>query len=116
MAKLSDKDKKEILRLRSLFPRSIKVITRRSEDGGFVAEISKFRGCVTEAETFSELIEMVNDAIYTLFEVPEKFISYMPSYTPPLEVVRRLSIFPVRRIEENITLNLPSTLREKVGC
>ncbi|MCR4328681.1 MAG: type II toxin-antitoxin system HicB family antitoxin [Patescibacteria group bacterium] len=85
MVKISKKQIVEINRLRGLFPKSIRVRVERSADGGFCAEVKTFPGCVTEANTFSELIEMVNDAVRTYFEVPERLVSYMPIY--PLRAI-----------------------------
>lgn len=106
-ATLSDKEIAKVLSLREQFPKEIGVAVRRSEDGGFVAQVLEPRGVITEANTFSELIEMVNDAVYSYLDVPEKFASFMPSYMPPVEVAQRLNVFPVTRIEEQIKLSLP---------
>ena len=115
MSKLSKKDTKEIIRLRSLFPKKLSVSSRRSEDGGFVSTINELDGCITEANTFSELIEMVNDAVYTFFDVPEKFLSYMPNYVPPIEAAQRFNAFPIRKQQEQMELSIPMSLREKVN-
>lgn len=80
---------------------------RRSEDGGFAAEILSYPRTFTEANTFSELIEMVNDALYTYFDVPEKYVSFMPTYLPSLDSsVRDLIGLPVHMEPEKITLEL----------
>lgn len=114
MAKLLKKDIKEINRLRCLFPSHISVKVYRSKDGGFCAEILTFPGCQTEGETLSELIEMVNDAVKTYFEVPEKYISFVPSYTPPLKLAQELDVFPINTRHHEIELKLAG--REKVNC
>jgi|SRR3989344_190881 len=105
----------EIERLRSLFPASIEVSVERSQDGGFFANISTFPGCVTQADSFSELIEMVNDAVRTYFEIPEGYLPHMPTYLPPVQVVRRLDVFPVVEKRTNIQFRLPSS-NEAVAC
>lgn len=94
MAKLSSGDKGKIKYFRNLLPKKIKVGTSLSEDGGYVAEILTFPGCVTQAETFAELIEMVNDAVLTVLEVPRKYLPHMPTYMPPLSLARQFNIFP----------------------
>lgn len=99
MDKLSEK---QIVKLRSLFPQEITVSVRRSEDGGFSAEILSYPRTFTEAETFSELLEMVNDALYTYFDIPEKYVSFMPTYLPSLEMARDLMGFPIRPTEEKM--------------
>jgi predicted RNase H-like HicB family nuclease len=72
MDTVSEQDAREIYRLRALFPKEIEVAVNRSEDGGFVATIPAFPGIITEADTFSELIEMVNDAMLTYFGLMER--------------------------------------------
>ena len=108
MAKLTKEDIKKINSYRSLFPREIIVKILRSEDGGFAAEITEFPRCYTEADTFAELIEMINDAMMTYFEVPEKYASYMPTYLPTIETAQKFNAFPVFRTEEELKLKLPN--------
>ncbi len=97
VTKLSPKDKREINRFISLFPSTIQVKVLFSKDGGFCAEIFAFeKKLVTQAETFSELIEMVSDAIATVLEVPKKYLPYMPTYLPPASVAQRLGLYPLR--------------------
>ena len=104
----------EVRKLRALFPQTLAVHITRSEDEGFIARIDTFKGLLTEADNFSELIEMVNDAVKTYYEIPKKFLPYMPNYIPPLEVVRLLDIFPVTKIKKDIVL--PISNSEKVAC
>lgn len=104
----------EINRLRSLFPHSISIKVERSKDGGFVAEIKTFPGCITQADSFSELIEMVNDAVRTYFEVPKDYSSYMPTYLPLVKEAQRFDVFPVVETETEMHLTLPSS-NEKVA-
>lgn len=104
MSQLTQKEVQKIQRLRNMFPRQIGVRVSRSQDGGFVAEVANFPGCVTEADTFSELIEMVNDAVRTMLEIPRKYVSYMPEYLASLKMAQRFNIFPLRKIEDNLKL------------
>ena len=94
MAKRVDKEIQEINKLRSLFPRNILVQVTR-EDDGFVADIKMFPGCMTQADSFADLIDMVTDAVRTYFEVPEKYLPFMPSYNPPISEAKRLGAFPI---------------------
>jgi predicted RNase H-like HicB family nuclease len=98
MAKITSQDNKKISYYRRLFPNNIKVLVFFSQDGGYGVEIITFPGCLTQAETFSELIEMVNDAMATVLEVPRKYLPYMPTYLPPLSLAQRLNIFPSSRL------------------
>jgi predicted RNase H-like HicB family nuclease len=106
MANLTQREIKEINKLRGLFPSQINVSISRVEDGTFLARIDTFEGARTEAGNFSELIEMVNDAVKTYLEVPEKFLSYMPSYIPSIELAQKLNVFPVMEVKENVILPL----------
>lgn len=94
MKKLTLKVKKEINKLLSLFPSRVTVKVRRSECGKFCVEMITFPGCFTEADTFYELIEMVNDAIRTYFEIPEKYSSFMPEYLCPVKMAQHFKAFP----------------------
>lgn len=113
MQHLTLKDKKEIMRLRTLFPKEITVRVRRSEDGGFCAEIRAYPGCFTEGDTFSELIEMINDAMMTYFEVPKKYSSFMPNYLAPLAMAQKFGVFPVINMKNDLILKITS-IREPV--
>ena len=104
MVKLKRKEIEKVKQLRVLFPREIKVHVHRSQDGGFVAEVLDYPGCITEGDTLSALIDMVNDAIYTMLEIPKKYISYMPVYLMPLNIAQRFSIFPVKNVEGSLKL------------
>lgn len=104
MFKLTQKEIKKIRHLRNMFPRKIGVRVSRSQDGGFVAEVTTFPGCFTEADTFSELIEMVNDVVRMVLEIPKKYASFMPEYLASLKMAQRFDIFPLRRIEDNLKL------------
>lgn len=104
--------KKEVEKIKyyhSLFPDNVEVKVSVADEGGFIAEVSTFPGCRTQADTFSELIEMVNDAVATVLEVPEGYLSFMPTYLPPLSLAQRLNIFPsVRVVEERVIFSLNS--------
>ncbi len=95
--KLLLKDKKKINRFIKLLPHTIQVKVLFSKDGGFYAEIFAFgKKFVTQSETFPELIEMVNDAVATVLEVPKKYLPYMPTYLPPVSESQRLGLYPLK--------------------
>lgn len=106
MRKLTKKENETILKLRGLFPSTIKVRVTRSADGGFFAEIINFPGCLTEADAFSELVDMINDCVKTYFDIPQKYISYMPDYLSPIKMAQHFGVFPVRRLTENLVLQI----------
>lgn len=104
MSQLTQKEVQKIQHLRNMFPRQIGVRVSRSQDGGFVAQVANFPGCVTEADTFSELIEMVNDAMRTMLEIPKKYVSYMPEYLASLRMAQRFNIFPFQKVNNDLKL------------
>ena len=102
------KDINKINEYRTLFPNTVEVLVNSCEQGGFYAEIKTFPGCLTEAETFSELIEMVNDAVITVLEIPAKYIPFMPTYMPPIELAQRFNAFPtIKVVESPVTFSIP---------
>ena len=104
--RLSRGDAKKIQELRSFFPNEIEVKVRRSIDGGFCAEVLTFPRVITEADTLTELIEMVNDAVLNYFEIPEKYSSFVPNYLPPLRVAQEFGVFPVVEKEKRLKMRL----------
>lgn len=89
-----NKEVKEINKFRSLFPNIISVKVEKS-GGVFLANVKTFPGLLTQADSFSGLIEMVNDAVRTYFEIPDKYLPFMPDYKPPLSEAQRLGVFPL---------------------
>ena len=83
----------KIKKYRALFPREIKVLVRRG-DQGYLAEVLNWPGAYTQADTFAELIFMVNDCVRTILEVPRKYATEMPNYLPPLDLAQKFNEFP----------------------
>lgn len=52
-------------------PDEIKVTIKKSKHG-FYAYLDDYTGCMTVAKSIGELIENVNDAVLTYFEVPRE--------------------------------------------
>jgi hypothetical protein len=89
--------KKETDKIIKKLPKKLSVALFRAKEGGFCAEVKINNDILrTEAENLPELIEMVNDAVYTYFEIPEKFISEAPTYIPPVEVIQDLNLYPTK--------------------
>ena len=113
--KITKKDIEKIKELRSKFAVRISVKVGRSKDGGFLAEILSFPGCITQGDTLSELVEMVNDCVKTYFNVPQRFFQYMPTYLPPVNIAHELDAFPApkrsREMEMKISYLLGSQKR-----
>ena len=51
-------------------PDKLKVQVIKSKNGDLTAILADYPGCITYADSPSELIESLNDAILTYFEVP----------------------------------------------
>lgn len=76
--------------LRNRFPDKLQVKITSSEDGGYSAVVINLPGCVTEGDTFSELYQMINTAVYDYLKVPREYIPYLSSYSPPKEVIEEM--------------------------
>ena len=107
MANITKKQSLAINKLRSLFPRHITVKVERSADGGFYVQVKSFPGCVTQADSLSELIEMLNDAVRVYFEIPKAYLPFMPTYLPLIKDAQRLDIFPIQERKTELKLDLP---------
>ena len=53
-------------------PESLNINVRISEDGWFIVSSPELPGLITQAKDHQELIEMINDAVLTYFDVPRK--------------------------------------------
>ena len=67
-------------------PDNVEVEIKEEKDGNYFAKIKSLPGCITQARNPLELFEMVNDAIYTYFDVPEQYQPYLKMYIPSEEV------------------------------
>ncbi len=112
MVGLTKKDIKEINRLKGLFPDELMVYVRASEDGGLVCEIKTFQGCFTQGENLFELVQMINDAVYTYLDIPQKYLAYMPNYSPSVKMAHDFSGLPLPT--RNIRLKLLNRETAKV--
>lgn len=67
---------------KKLLPQKLTVEIHRSKDGGFWAKIKNLPYCYTQAKSFLELIDMVNDAVYTHLGIPNRFRGKLGYYLP----------------------------------
>ena len=78
-------DKQQIKEYRKLLPERINVRIE-NENGGFWAKITtpdkKLSNCYTQAESITELVVMINDAVQTHFEIPEEIREKVGFYLP----------------------------------
>lgn len=61
-------------------PQEIKVRVHKSKHGKYIAELIEY-DVFTESESPRELLNLINDLVYELFDVPkkyQKFIFYKP--------------------------------------
>lgn len=66
---------------KELMPSHLTMEIHRTDEG-FWAKIKELPHCYTQANNFFGLIEMVNDAIYTYLEIPDKFRKEAGFYLP----------------------------------
>ena len=96
------KDLINVIKLIAKFPDKLGVRVSKSKDGGYWAEVVNLPGCFTQAESPMELLAMVNDAVYTYFDVPKKYISKMPIYLPEEMILKKIE---ANEIPSNILHN-----------
>lgn len=87
-----NKSQKEYLRHIIMLPRKLSVKIYRAEEGGFWAKILELPGCNTQGEDFLDLVSMINDAVFTWFNVPQKMRKTLGYYMPhiPDDVRRKM--------------------------
>ena len=76
---------------KNLLPKKLTVKIHKTQRGDFWAKIKELPHCYTQGKDFLDLIEMVNDAVFTYFEVPKKFREKLGYYVPErfLEELKR---------------------------
>lgn len=88
-----------LIAYRHKLPDQISVAIR--EDGErFFAEV-EFAGITiaTQARHPQELYDMVNDAVYTYYEIPPQYVPLVKRYVPPKELADRYGIkLPAEKI------------------
>jgi len=81
---------KKIIHYQSNLPDFIKIHVEKSQDGGYWIKILNLPGCFTQTENAEDLLVMVNDAVYTYFEIPKELIPFLPRYFPSEEIRKKL--------------------------
>lgn len=105
---MSKKEIDKILMFRKKFPQKIDVLVGKDKNC-YIAEIlgpKLFLGAFTQANSFSELIAMVNDCVQTILEIPEKYSSEMPQYMPPISLTQELNEFPKPTFKESVQFSI----------
>ncbi len=75
---------REYLKYIMTLPRKLSVDIYRAEEGGFWAKVKELPGCNTQGEDFIDLIEMINDAVFTYLGVPQKMKNAFGLFAPLL--------------------------------
>ncbi|MEK6953093.1 MAG: type II toxin-antitoxin system HicB family antitoxin, partial [Nanoarchaeota archaeon] len=70
MFKLFKKENPRAVKTKYNIPKTIKLSTEITPDGWFLVTSPELPGLITQARTAKELLEMVNDAILTYYDVP----------------------------------------------
>lgn len=83
------KSQREYWKYIMFLPHTISVDIYRAEEGGFWARVKSLPGCNTQGEDFIDLVDMINDAIFTYFDVPQKMRMALGHYIPELSVEPR---------------------------
>jgi|GEM_PF-2584700 len=114
MAKLTKQNIEKINKLATLFPRTVKVLFIRFENGRFGAIVPFAGGNIrTEAKSLSELLFMINDAIRAVLKVPKKYWPYVPEYMMTCKLAQELELWPASRRRKSI--GSLSILRQEAG-
>ncbi len=70
----------ELIKYQGQLPDKLEVQITKSDDWGYAIKILNLPGCFTQVENAEELFVMVNDAVYTYFDIPNSVIPSMPRY------------------------------------
>lgn len=56
----------------------VKILIHKAEEGGYWAEVPSIPGCVTQAETYDDLIQRIPEAIEGCLDadLPKSIVSY----------------------------------------
>ena len=75
------KQEKDLQFYKELLPNQLTLDIHKTDEC-FWAKVKELPHCYTQAKDFFELIEMVNDAIYTYLEIPDTFRKIVGFYLP----------------------------------
>ncbi len=105
------KQEEKIL-FKSLLPEILRVNIHRAEEGGYWAKIVEI-SCASQGETLQELFNVLTQAIYAYYEVPEEFIPEFGSYIPVNSIRKSVSEHkPEKYTLDDILQKHPENIRE----
>ena len=106
---MSQVDFSRLVFYQSKLPSSIQVKIGKSIDGGFWVEILNLSGCFTQAEDVEQLFVMVNDAVYTYFDIPTGYFPFLPRYFPNDKLKKKIQTWdkciPASDLKQSITVS-----------
>jgi len=76
------KEEEKYIKYMMILPSKLEVEVHRAVEKGFWARIKNLPGCYTQAEDFIELVYMINDAVFTYFDIPPKYRNRLGRYIP----------------------------------
>jgi len=92
---------------KSLLPDRLTVEIHKEKDEIW-AKVIEFPNCYTQANGFLELVDMLNDSIYTYLSIPKKYQKEVGYYIPQEvmeEIHRQQAQNLYRKIIENVRMN-----------
>lgn len=113
MKKLTQAEEKKVESLRKIFPQTIKVRITSCEEGGFSARVlepESLKCVITQGENLLELTEMINDAIYLVLDIPEKYYPYMVTYLAPQCLYEHFGFLPSIKTKNVLKFSISSSV------
>ena len=101
----------ELIKYQAQLPDKLEVQITKSDDWGYAVKVLNLSGCFTQVEDAGELFVMVNDAVYTYFDIPDNVIPSMPRYFLAEELRKKLiqdqeKVIPAKFLPKLITFFL----------
>lgn len=99
-------DEEELFAVSWKIPSRLDIEIKES-DGEYVAKIVSFKNdnVVTQAKTGQELVEMVNDALYSYLDIPSAYKERIGFFMPPESVREELKIkIPAKYLNTKVGL------------
>jgi predicted RNase H-like HicB family nuclease len=94
--------------LRYKLPSSLTVSIHKDPSGIYTAKVfdeNEKYPYVTQGETGQELIEMVNDLIFTMRDIPDNYRPYLGGFFPTQDILEELKVhIPAKYLDKNFAL------------
>lgn len=99
-------DPDELYAMRYKLPSKLTVRVLQNPEGGYTAKVLGLDGAVvTQANSGVELMTMVNDAILTALDIPDRYRPYLATYLPE-DTVREqfVTTIPTKFLKKDLEL------------